>query len=281
MLTVRHRRRFHQQTKAALHRGTAVHPGKIAFNPAYNAEAAGRRIYEEILQESGLAEDAVGGIVATGYGRKSVSFAGRALTEILCHAAGARFLDPEIRSVVDIGGQDSKAIVLDAVGRVKTFAMNDKCAAGTGRFLEVMARALEVDLERFGAPLPRGRVPGRISSLCNRLCRVGSDLPHRKGEQRENIIAGIHDSIGSRVSAMARRLGMVPPVMMTGGVARNTGVVQALGKALGLPLRVLPARPATGASAPRCWPPGQIDRTARPRVVAAGSCAIRTSHNGR
>ncbi|HOI73217.1 MAG TPA: acyl-CoA dehydratase activase [Syntrophales bacterium] len=233
-------------TKAALLEDGRFIRGRIAFT-GYNAEAAGRRIYEEILRESGLAEDAVGGIVATGYGRKSVSFAGRAVTEILCHAAGARFLDPETRSVVDIGGQDSKAIVLEADGRVKTFAMNDKCAAGTGRFLEVMARALEVDLERFGALSLQAESPARISSLCTVFAESEVISLIARGEQRENIVAGIHESIGSRVSAMARRLGMVPPVMMTGGVARNTGVVQALGKALDLTLRVSPQAQLTGA----------------------------------
>lgn len=233
-------------TKAALLEDGRFVRGRIAFT-GYNAEAAGRRIYEEILQESGLAEDAIGGIVATGYGRKSVSFAGRAVTEILCHAAGARFLDPEIRSVVDIGGQDSKAIVLEADGRVKTFAMNDKCAAGTGRFLEVMARALEMDLERFGALSLQAESPARISSLCTVFAESEVISLIARGEQRENIVAGIHESIGSRVSAMARRLGMIPPVMMTGGVARNAGVVQALGKALDLTLRVSPQAQLTGA----------------------------------
>jgi predicted CoA-substrate-specific enzyme activase len=233
-------------TKAALLEDGRFIRGRIAFT-GYNAEAAGRRIYEEILRESELAEDAIGGIVATGYGRKSVSFAGRAVTEILCHAAGARFLDPEVRSVVDIGGQDSKAIVLEADGRVKTFAMNDKCAAGTGRFLEVMARALEVDLERFGALSLHAESPARISSLCTVFAESEVISLIARGEQRENIVAGIHESIGSRVSAMARRLGMVPPVMMTGGVARNAGVVQALGKALDLTLRISPQAQLTGA----------------------------------
>ncbi len=233
-------------TKAALLEDGRFIRGRIAFT-GYNAEAAGRRIFEEILRESGLAEDAIGGIVATGYGRKSVSFAGRAVTEILCHAAGARFLDPEVRSVVDIGGQDSKAIVLEADGRVKTFAMNDKCAAGTGRFLEVMARALEVDLERFGALSLHAESPARISSLCTVFAESEVISLIARGEQRENIVAGIHESIGSRVSAMARRLGMVPPVMMTGGVARNAGVVQALGKALDLTLRISPQAQLTGA----------------------------------
>lgn len=233
-------------TKAALLEDGRFVRGRITFT-GYNAEGAGRRIYEELLLESGLEESAVTGIVATGYGRKSVSFAGRAVTEILCHAAGARFLDAEIRSVVDIGGQDSKAIVLDADGRVKTFAMNDKCAAGTGRFLEVMARALEVDLDKFGAMSLQAENPAKISSLCTVFAESEVISLIARGEKRENIIAGIHESIGSRVSAMARRLGMVPPVMMTGGVARNAGVVQALGKALDLPLRVSPQAQLTGA----------------------------------
>ncbi len=233
-------------TKAVLLEDGRFVRGKVAFT-GYSAEGAGRRIYEEILRDAGLGEDAIDGIVATGYGRKSVSFAGRAVTEILCHAEGARFLDPEIRSVVDIGGQDSKAIVLDESGRVRTFAMNDKCAAGTGRFLEVMARALEVDLERFGALSLQAEDPAPISSLCTVFAESEVISLIARGEKRENIVAGIHESIGSRVSAMARRLGMVPPVMMTGGVAKNHGVVLALGKALGLPLRVSPQAQLTGA----------------------------------
>jgi predicted CoA-substrate-specific enzyme activase len=107
-------------------------------------------------------------IVATGYGRNSVDLADKAVTEITCHAAGAHFQDPAVRCVIDIGGQDSKAIALDSTGRVKDFAMNDKCAAGTGRFLEVMARALEVDLDAFGDALPEGGSDRPPSAACAR-----------------------------------------------------------------------------------------------------------------
>ncbi len=125
--------------------------GSRVIVTGYNAEAAGRRVFDELLAELGLSPARISRIIATGYGRKSVAIADKAVTEIMCHAAGARFLDPSIRSLIDIGGQDSKAVVMDEKGRVVNFTMNDKCAAGTGRFLEVMARALEADLDAFGA----------------------------------------------------------------------------------------------------------------------------------
>jgi len=126
--------------KAAILRDGAFLGTKVIFT-GYNAEGAGRRVFEELLEELGLAPAEVGRIVATGYGRKSVAIADKVVTEIMCHAAGARFLDPSVRSLIDIGGQDSKAVVMDGNGKVVNFTMNDKCAAGTGRFLEVMARA--------------------------------------------------------------------------------------------------------------------------------------------
>jgi predicted CoA-substrate-specific enzyme activase len=125
--------------------------------------------------------------------------------------------------------------------------MNDKCAAGTGRFLEVMARALEVDLDLFGALSLQASDPAQISSLCTVFAESEVISLIARGEKRENIVAGIHDSIGSRVSALARRLGVVPPVMMTGGVAKNAGVVRALERALELPIRVTPQAQLTGA----------------------------------
>ncbi len=162
-------------------------------------------------------------IVATGYGRKSVAIADKAVTEIMCHAAGARFLDPSVRSLIDIGGQDSKAVVMDENGRVTNFAMNDKCAAGTGRFLEVMARALEADLDEFGELSLKAERPAKISSLCTVFAESEVISLIAKGETRENIIAGIHEAIASRVSAMASRIGLAAPVMMTGGWPGTSG----------------------------------------------------------
>ena len=136
--------------KGALMSGGALLAATACFT-GYDAPAAARKICDRLLADHQLQSSNVSCIVATGYGRNSVPFADRTHTEIMCHAAGAHHLNPNIRAVIDIGGQDSKAILLNDSGSVVNFVMNDKCAAGTGRFLEVMARALEVDLDEFGA----------------------------------------------------------------------------------------------------------------------------------
>ena len=213
----------------------------------YNAKKAGRQVYEEALAKAGVDPAQVERIVATGYGRNSIEFASKAVTEITCHAAGAHFLNPEVRSIIDIGGQDSKAIVLDDRGKVKDFTMNDKCAAGTGRFLEVMARALEVDLDAFGELSLSAETASPISSLCTVFAESEVISLIAKGEKRENIIAGIHASIGARVVSMAKRIGVRPPAMMTGGVAKNIGVVKALEEKLGADLIVSENAQVNGA----------------------------------
>jgi predicted CoA-substrate-specific enzyme activase len=213
----------------------------------YNAEAAGRTVFEELLKDLGLERQAVRRVISTGYGRNSVKFVDKAVTEITCHGAGAHYLDPGARSIIDIGGQDSKVIVIDEKGKVKNFAMNDKCAAGTGRFLEVMARALEMDLEVFGNLSLKAGSPSRISSLCTVFAESEVISLISRGEHRENIIAGIHESIAARVAAMANRVGVVPPVVMTGGVAKNAGVVKALEKKLGMTIRVSEYAQVNGA----------------------------------
>ncbi len=234
--------------KGALMSGGALLAATACFT-GYNAEAAARKIYDRLLTDHQLEPADVSGIVATGYGRNSVPFANRALTEIMCHAAGAHHLNPAVRAVIDIGGQDSKAIILNEGGNVANFIMNDKCAAGTGRFLEVMARALEVDLDNFGALSLKADKPAKISSLCAVFAESEVVSLIAGGEKRENIIAGIHEAIGSRVSAMAARLGIgkASSIMMTGGVARNIGVVRAMEKALGYPINVSPHAQMTGA----------------------------------
>jgi (R)-2-hydroxyacyl-CoA dehydratese activating ATPase len=213
----------------------------------YNARNAGQKVFDEVLAQANLARAEINRVVGTGYGRNSIDFADKAVTEITCHAAGAHLLDPEVRSIIDIGGQDSKAIAVDESGSVKDFAMNDKCAAGTGRFLEVMARALEVDLEKFGQFSIKADQPAKISSLCTVFAESEVISLISRGEKRENIIAGIHESIAARVVAMASRTGLKAPIMMTGGVAKNIGVVKALEKKIGLPIEVSPQSQVTGA----------------------------------
>jgi len=218
-------------TKAAV-----VVDGKLKLSKiestGYDAKKSANTVFKQVLEELKLSRDDIQGIVSTGYGRNSVSFANKAITEITCHAAGAFFINPEIRSVIDIGGQDSKVILLNDKGRVSDFAMNDKCAAGTGRFLEVMARALEIELEHFGEMSLKSRTPSQISSLCTVFAESEVISLIAKGERRENIVAGIHDAIGARVASMAKRVKIVAPVMMTGGVAKNKGLVKALEKRL-------------------------------------------------
>ena len=232
--------------KAAIVEDGKILGTKVIFT-GYNAEAAGIKVYEEALSEAGLDAAAVSKIVSTGYGRNSVKFADRAFTEILAHAAGAHFVNQKVRTIIDIGGQDSKAISLDEAGKVKNFVMNDKCAAGTGRFLEVMARAMEVNLDEFGAMSLKSQKPAKISSLCTVFAESEVISLIARGEHRPEIIAGIHESIAARVSAMLARVGVVEPVMITGGVAQNEGVVHALEKKLGLKIEVSPWAQVNGA----------------------------------
>ena len=233
-------------TKAAVAKDGAVIADKVVLT-GYNAQFAGEKVFDEILKESGIDRPSIEKIISTGYGRNSVTFADKAVTEITCHAAGAYYLDPEVRSVIDIGGQDSKAIAVNATGSPLDFAMNDKCAAGTGRVLEVMARAVEIDLDNFGDWSLKAQKPSTISSLCTVFAESEVISLISKGEKRENIIAGIHEAIAARVVAMANRVGFKTRIMMTGGVAKNIGVVRALERKIGQKIEVSEKSQVTGA----------------------------------
>jgi predicted CoA-substrate-specific enzyme activase len=224
-------------TKAAILDDSRILGTKVNFT-GYNVELAARRVYDELLAEIGLDPSSVERIISTGYGRNSAPFADKAMTEIICHGTGAHFLKGDVRTIIDVGGQDSKALVVDPQGMVKDFVMNDKCAAGTGRFLEVMARALEVNLDDFGALSLKAKNPSRISSICTVFAESEVISLISRGETRENIIAGIHDAAASRVYAMAQRVKATPPIMMTGGVAKNIGIVKALERKFGTNIEV-------------------------------------------
>ncbi len=233
-------------TKAVLIRQDRV-LASVALATGYNARQAGEAALRQVMAAAGVALVDLAGVVATGYGRRSLTLARRVVTEISCHAAGAHFLNPAVRTVIDIGGQDSKVIRLNDRGGVLDFAMNDKCAAGTGRFLEVMARALEVDLEAFGALSRQAARPAAISSMCTVFAESEVVSLVAAGECRPNIIAGIHAAIAARMSALSGRLGLTPPLMMTGGVAKNIGVVAALEEKIGLPVLVVEYAQMAGA----------------------------------
>lgn len=183
---------------------------------------------DSALKDAGVGQSHLSAMVATGYGRFSLPFPARQVTEITCHARGASHLFPGTRTVIDLGGQDSKVIILDNRGRVADFVMNDKCAAGTGRFLEVMAGALETSLEEMGSLSLRAKKRISISSMCTVFAESEVVSLIAQGTSREDIIGGIHDSIASRIYRMAKRLPIKAEITFTGGVAKNLGMVKAL-----------------------------------------------------
>lgn len=172
-------------------------------------------------------------IVATGYGRSIVSLANRTITEITCHAVGSRTLFPNASTVIDIGGQDSKVIKLTTDGRVEDFLMNDKCAAGTGRFLEVMAKALDANVESLSELSKSDTGNINITSTCTVFAESEVVALVASGTPREDIIGGLHRSIAQRICAMVSKLSAEPPCVMTGGVAKNAGIVSAIQNILG------------------------------------------------
>ena len=186
------------------------------------------RAIRKVLESGGLRREEIAFVLATGYGRNSLhGIADRQMSELSCHARGAFFLFPDVRTVIDIGGQDVKVLEVEN-GIITNFVMNDKCAAGTGRFLDVMARVLEVkveDLAKLGAESTK-RID--ISSTCTVFAESEVISQLSQGADKKDIIAGIHRSIASRVSGIARRVGLRDRIVMTGGVARNYGVVAAL-----------------------------------------------------
>jgi predicted CoA-substrate-specific enzyme activase len=178
-------------------------------------------------------------IVATGCGRKRAVFAQQSITEITCIAKGVNYLFPDARTIIDIGGQDTKVIRIDKKGRVVEFEMNDKCAAGTGRFVEVMAKALDVDLDKIGDISLHHKKELTISSICTVFAESEVISLVSEGEEIEDILYGIHRAIADRTIGLINRLGGAEEeIIMTGGVAKNIGVVKALENILGTQLKI-------------------------------------------
>ena len=204
-------------------------------------------IFQKVLKKTNLSKTRIDSIIATGYGRINIPFADKNITEISCHARGVINYYPDTRTVVDVGGQDSKVIKLDECGNPVDFLMNDKCAAGTGRFLEVMAKALEIDLFNFADIFMKtgGRVD--ISSTCTVFAEseIVSLIGH--GVDKNKIIKGLTYSITDRLVSMIERIGLEEPVCMTGGVAKNLAVVKALEERLEISISVPEEPQITGA----------------------------------
>ncbi len=202
--------------------------------------AAAEHTLTAALEKAKLSRDAIDAVASTGYGRAKVPLADKSITEITCDARGAHYLFPETGMVIDIGGQDSKVISLDGGGSVVDFAMNDKCAAGTGRFLEVMAQALGIELERLGPVSLQHKKSVVISSMCTVFAESEVVSLIAEGYAREDILNGLHQAIAGRVSSMAQGLRVKDTVLLAGGVAKNIGVVGALERNLKAKLKVPP-----------------------------------------
>ena len=206
------------------------------------------RAIEAVLEDAGLKKEDMAFTLATGYGRTSLmdGIADKQMSELSCHAKGAYFLFPKVHTVIDIGGQDVKVLRVED-GVMTNFQMNDKCAAGTGRFLDVMARVLEVEVSDLGRLGAMSKKQVGISSTCTVFAESEVISQLSMGTDKCDIIAGIHRSVAHRVTGLAHRIGVVPDVVMTGGVAQNQGVVDALEAELGVKIYTSPLTQYNGA----------------------------------
>lgn len=210
-------------------------------------KTASQNLIGEALASLGLEVADLKSVVATGYGRISVPFAQKQVTEISCFGRGVGHLYPDVRTVIDIGGQDSKGIKIDEYGSVNDFVMNDKCAAGTGRFLEVMANALEVNLEDMGLLALKSKSPEEIGITCTVFAESQVISLVADGRPKVDIIAGIHQAIAERIYSMVKMIRIEERVAITGGGARNIGLVKELEKKLGTAVIVPEAPQLMGA----------------------------------
>ena len=202
------------------------------------SESAGK-VMQMVLERVGLQRDSIVCVVGTGYGRAQIPFVDSVESEISCHARGARYLLPSARMVIDIGGQDAKATRMDESGRVDRYLYNDKCASGTGRFLEVMAEALEIPLDEMGNISAGSKEKLTISNQCVIFAETEVISLVNEGKETPDIVNALHHAMAKRVAALARSIGIEEDVVMTGGVARNSGVFQALSEALNIQLKAL------------------------------------------
>ena len=214
---------------------------------AKSGESA-ERILKEVLQKAGLQREDISRIVSTGYGRVSIPFADENVTEISCHGKGAHYFNPKIRTILDIGGQDSKGIRLNEKGEVVDFVMNDKCAAGTGRFLEMIARSLEISIDELGPIAMQSTEDIEITSMCSVFAESEVISLIANNKEKADIANGICKAIANKSYSLLKRAGMEPDFMMTGGVAKNPGVVRAVEEKIGAKLYICPEPEIVGAA---------------------------------
>ena len=223
----------------------------VAFSVVRTGAKSGEsadRILKEVLDKASLKREDISWIVSTGYGRVSIDFADENVTEISCHGKGAHYFNPKIRTILDIGGQDSKAIKLSETGDVSDFVMNDKCAAGTGRFLEMIARSLEVSLDELGAIALESKEKIEITSMCSVFAESEVISLIAQNKEKADIANGVCGAIANKAFGLLRRVGLEPDFMMTGGVAKNPGVVRAVEEKIGSKLYICEEPEIVGAT---------------------------------
>ena len=206
-------------------------------------EESAREVMDAALEKAGITMDDIEYCVATGYGRNHVPFVDSSESEIACHGRGAQWVMPDVRMVIDIGGQDAKAIRLDENGNVIRYAYNDKCASGTGRFLEIMAGALGVELDDMGDISLQAKNPVTISNQCVVFAETEIISLINEGRDLADIICGLHKSMAHRVASLAKGIELETNITMTGGVAKNRGMFTALKEALGVEIRKMDTDP--------------------------------------
>jgi predicted CoA-substrate-specific enzyme activase len=226
------------QTKAVIVNTAREIVGRALVETGANVLGAAEYAFAQALRAGDIPEAEVAYIIGTGYGRYRVTFGNTQVTEISCHGRGAVHMFPNTRTVLDMGGQDTKAIRVTASGEIVDFCMNDKCAAGTGRFLGAAASALEMPLDRLGPTALQGSKPVRISTTCTVFAESEVLSWLGKGRKIEDILLGVHHSIAARSIGLLRRVGIVVEVTFTGGVARNQAMIQVLNAGLGLRMNV-------------------------------------------
>ena len=207
--------------------------GSSVVRSRVNPQASAQEALGAALTDSGLGRKDIAFCVGTGYGRDRVAFVDETLSEIACHGRGARWLLPSARTIIDIGGQDCKAMHIDAAGKVTKFITNDKCASGTGRFLEVMAQVLGIDIEILGAHSGKSKAPVRLASTCTVWAQADVINYLNNGIPVEDIGAGINTAMASRVAVLVNAVRPDGTILITGGVAKNQGVVSTLEKLIG------------------------------------------------
>jgi len=226
------------QTKAVVINEAKEIVSRALTDTGANVIKAAENAFQQALANGDIREEEVEYVVGTGYGRYKVTFGNTQVTEISCHGRGAVHMFPNTRTVVDMGGQDTKAISVAPTGEIVDFCMNDKCAAGTGRFLGAASSALEIPLDKLGPTALEGERPVKISTTCTVFAESEVLSWLGKGKKIEDILLGVHKSIAARSAGLLRRVGIEEEVTFTGGVARNLAMIDTLNERLGVKVNV-------------------------------------------